>query len=131
MQHNRKTRSKQQKRKPLARLWFGEARTGAALSHRGGERMDIIDTLCYGAVTPGEELDKPDRKQQELGRLIEKNLADLAALHPEAGALLEKLAGNQSELREYETRLAFRSGVRLGMQFAAKALTDQPELYEE
>ena len=93
--------------------------------------MDILDALWYGAVTPGECLEKPDRKQQELRRLIEKNRADLAALHPEAGALLEKLAGNQSELREYETRLAFRSGVRLGMQLAAEALSDQPELYEE
>ena len=45
--------------------------------------------------------------------------------------MLEKLAGNQSELREYETRLAFRSGVRFGMQLAAEALTNQPELYEE
>ena len=93
--------------------------------------MDILDALWYGAVTPGECLEKPDRKQQELRRLIEKNRADLAALHPEAGALLEKLAGNQSELREYATRLAFRSGVRLGMQLAAEALANQPELYEE
>ena len=93
--------------------------------------MDILDALWYGAVTPGEALEKPDRKQQELRRLIEKNRADLAALHPEAGALLEKLAGNQSELREYATKLAFRSGVRLGMQLAAEALANQPELYEE
>ena len=93
--------------------------------------MDILDALWYGAVTPGEWLEKSDQKQQELGRLIEKNRAELAALHPEARALLEKLAGNQSELREYETRLAFRSGFRMGMQLAAKALTDQPELYEE
>ena len=93
--------------------------------------MDILDALWYGAVTPEEALEKPDRKQQELRRLIEKNRADLAALHPKAGALLEKLAGNQSELREYETRLAFRSGFRLAMQLAAEALTNQPELYEE
>lgn len=93
--------------------------------------MDILDALWYGAVTPGECLEKPDRKQQELRRLIEKNRADLAALHPEAGALLEKLAGNQTELREYETRLAFRSGFCLGMQFAAEALANQLELYEE
>ena len=93
--------------------------------------MDILDALWYGAVTPGEALEKPDRKQQELGRLIEKNRADLAALHPEAGALLEKLAGTQAELREYGTRLAFRSGFRLGMQLAAEVFTNQPELYEE
>ena len=93
--------------------------------------MDILDALWYGAISPGESLEKPDRKQQELGRLIERNRADLAALHPEAGAVLEKLEGNQSELREYETRLAFRSGFRLGMQLAAEALTNQPELYEE
>ena len=63
--------------------------------------------------------------------MIEKNRADLAALHPEAGALLDKLAGNHAELREYETGLAFRSGFRLGMQLAAEALSNQPELYEE
>ena len=93
--------------------------------------MDILDALWYGAVTPGEVLEKPDRKQQELGRLIEKNRADLSALHPEAGALLDKLAGNHAELRGYETRLAFRSGFRLGMQLAAEALSNQPEQYEE
>ena len=83
----------------------------------------------FGAATPGEFLEKPDRKQQELGRLIEKNRADLAALHPEAGALLEKLTGNQAELRDYEARLVFRSGFRLGMQLAAEAVTNRPELY--
>ena len=93
--------------------------------------MDILDALWYGAVKPGEVLETLDRKQQELGQLMEKNRADLAALHPEAGTLLEKLAGIQAELREYETRLAFRSGFRLGMQLAAEALTNQPELYEE
>ena len=93
--------------------------------------MDILDALWYGAVMPGEALEKPDRKQQELGRLIEKNREDLAALHPEAGALLEKLAGNQTELREYETRLAFRSGFRLGLQLAAEAFTNQPGMYED
>lgn len=93
--------------------------------------MDILDALWYGAVTPGECLEKPDRKQQELGRLIEKNREDLAALHPEAGVLLEKLSGNQAELREYETKLTFRSGFHLGMQLAAEALTNQPALYEE
>ena len=41
------------------------------------------------------------------------------------------MAGNQTELREYETKLAFRIGFRLGMQLAAEALTNQPELYEE
>ena len=93
--------------------------------------MDILDALWYGAVKPGAVLETPDRKQQELGQLMEKNRADLAALHPEVGALLEKLSGNQAELREYETRLAFRSGFRLGMQLAAEALTNQPEMYEE
>lgn len=93
--------------------------------------MDILDVLWYGAVTPEEDLEKPDRKQQELGRLIEKNRADLAALHPEAGALLEKLTGNQAELRDYKARLVFRSGFRLGMQLAAEALANQPEMYEE
>ena len=63
--------------------------------------------------------------------MIERNRAELAALHPEAGAILEKLAGSQAELREYETRLAFRSGFRLGMKLAIEALTGQPELYEE
>ena len=47
--------------------------------------MDILDALWYGAVTPEEALEKPDRKQRELGQLIEKKRADLAALHPEAG----------------------------------------------
>ena len=93
--------------------------------------MDLIDALWYGAVTPGEVLEKQDEKQKDLARVIEQNRAELAALHPEAGALLEKLAGNQAELREFETRLAFRSGFRLGMQLAAEALTNQPELYEE
>ena len=102
--------------------------------------MDILDALWYGVVTPGDALEKPNRKQQELGRLIEKNRADLEALHPEAGekdgrcgffASLRMTAGNQAELRDYETRLAFRSGFRLGMQLAAEALTNQPELYEE
>ena len=93
--------------------------------------MDILDALWYGAVTPGEALEKPDRKQQELGRLIEKNREDLAALHPEAETLLEKLVGNQAELRDYEARLVFRSGFRLGMQLAAEALANQPELYED
>ena len=41
-----------------------------------------------------------------LTRLIERNRAELAALHPEAGAILEKLEGNQAELRDYEARLA-------------------------
>ena len=93
------------------------------------ERMDILDALWYGAVTPGEALENPDRKQQELGRLIEKNRADLTALHPEAGALLEKLTGNQAELRDYEAWLVFHSGFRLGMQLAAEALTNRPKLY--
>ncbi len=93
--------------------------------------MDMIDALWYGAVTPEEVLEKQDEKQKALIRLIERNRAELAALHPEAGAILEKLAGSQAELRDYEARLVFRSGFRLGMQLAAEALTNQPELYEE
>ena len=93
--------------------------------------MDLIDALWYGAVTPGEVLEKQDEKQLALTRLIERNRAELAALHPEAGAILEKLAGNQAELRDYEARLVFRSGFRLGMQLAAEALSNPPELYEE
>ena len=62
--------------------------------------MDLIDALWYGAVTPGEVLEKQDEKQLALTRLIERNRAELAALHPEAGAILEKLAGNQAELRQ-------------------------------
>ena len=93
--------------------------------------MDMIDALWYGAVAPGEVLEKQNEKQQSLARLIERNLAELAALHPEAGAILEKLAGNQAELRDYEARLVFRSGFRLGMQLAAEALANQPEMYEE
>ena len=93
--------------------------------------MDMIDALWYGAVTPGEVLEEQDEKRKALVRLIERNRAELAALHPEAGAILEKLAGNQAELRDYEARLVFRSGFRLGMQLAAEALTNLPELYEE
>ena len=93
--------------------------------------MDLIDALWYGAVTPGEVLEKQDEKQKALARLMERNRAELAALHPEAGAILEKLAGNQTELRQYEARLVFRSGFRLGMQLAAEVLTNQPELFEE
>ena len=93
--------------------------------------MDLIDALWHGAVTPEEVLEKQDEKQKALARLMERNRAALAALHPEAGAILEKLEGNQAELRDYEARLAFRSGFRLGMQLAAEALTNQPELYEE
>ena len=94
--------------------------------------MDMmIDALWYGTVTPGEVLEKQDEKQKSLARLMERNRAELAALHPEAGAILEKLEGNQAELRDYEARLVFRSGFRLGMQLAAEALTNQPELYEE
>ena len=82
-------------------------------------------------MTPGEVLEKQDEKQKALARLMERNRAELAALHPEAGAILKKLEGNQAELRDYEARLVFRSGFRLGMQLAAEALTNQPELYEE
>ena len=82
-------------------------------------------------MTPGEVLEKQDEKQKALARLMERNRAELAALHPEAGAILEKLEGNQAELRDYEARLVFRSGFRLGMQLAAEALTNQPELYEQ
>ena len=80
---------------------------------------------------PGQVLEQAGEKQKALARLIERNRAELAALHPEAGAILEKLAGSQAELRDYEARLVFRSGFRLGMQLAAEALTNQPELYEE
>ena len=80
---------------------------------------------------PGQVLEQADEKQKALARLMERNRAELAALHPEAGAILEKLEGNQAELRDYEARLVFRSGFRLGMQLAAEALTNQPELYEE
>lgn len=76
-------------------------------------------------------MEKQDEKQKALARLIERNRAELAALHPEAGAILEKLEGNQAELRDYEARLVFRSGFRLGMQLAAEALTNQLELYEQ
>ena len=93
--------------------------------------MDLIDALWYGAVTPGEVLEKRDEKQKALARLFERNRAELAALHPEAGAILEKLEGNQAELRDYEARLVFRSGFRLGMQLATEALSNPPELYEE
>ena len=93
--------------------------------------MDLIDALWYGAVTPGEVLEKQDEKRKALVRLIERNRAELAALHPEAGAILEKLAGNQAELRDYEARLVFRSGFHLGMQLVAEALSNPPELYEE
>ena len=93
--------------------------------------MDMIDALWYGAVTPGEVLEKQDEKRKALARLIERNRAELAALHPEAGAILEKLAGNQAELRDYEARLVFHSGFRLGMQLAAEALSNTPEFYEE
>ena len=93
--------------------------------------MDMIDALWYGAVTPGEVLEKQDEKQKSLARLIERNRVELAALHPEAGAILEKLAGSQAELRDYKARLVFRSGFRLGMQLAAEALSNQPELFEE
>ena len=106
--------------------------------------MDLIDALWYGAV-----LEKQDEKRKVLAQLIERNRAELAALHPEAGAILEKLAGNQANLRqgkqwrqgygflamlemtEKEARLVFHSGFRLGMQLAAEALTNRPELYEE
>lgn len=44
---------------------------------------------------------------------------------------MEKLAGNQAELRDYEARLAFRRGFRLGMQLATEAPSDSPDLYEE
>ena len=80
---------------------------------------------------PGQELEKQDEKQKALARLMERNRAELAALHPEAGAILEKLEGNQAELRDYDARLVFRSGFRLGMQLAAEALTNQLELYEQ
>ena len=80
---------------------------------------------------PGQGLEQAGEKQTALARLMERNRAELAALHPEAGAILEKLEGNQAELRDYEARLVFRSGFRLGMQLAAEALTNQPELYEE
>ena len=80
---------------------------------------------------PGQVLEQAGEKQKSLARLIERNRAELAALHPEAGAILEKLEGNQAELRDYEARLVFRSGFRLGMQLAAEALTNQPELYEQ
>ncbi|MBQ1366720.1 MAG: hypothetical protein IIY45_01330 [Firmicutes bacterium] len=80
---------------------------------------------------PGQVLEQAGEKQKALARLMERNRAELAALHPEAGAILEKLEGNQAELRDYEARLVFRSGFRLGMQLAAEALTNQPELYEE
>ena len=93
--------------------------------------MDLIDTLWYGVVTPGEVLVKQDEKQEALARLIERNRAELAALHPEAGAILEKLEGNQAELRDYEARLVFHSGFRLGVQLAAEALSNPPELFEE
>ena len=93
--------------------------------------MDLIDALWYGALTPGEVLEKQDEKRKALARLMERNRAELAALHPEAGAILEKLEGNQAELRDYEARLVFHSGFRLGMQLAAEALTNRPELYEE
>lgn len=79
----------------------------------------------------GQVLEQAGEKQKALARLMERNRAELAALHPEAGAILEKLEGNQAELRDYEARLVFRSGFRLGMQLAAEALTNQPELYEE
>ena len=82
-------------------------------------------------MTPGEVLEKQDEKQKALARLMERNRAELAALHPEAGAILEKLEVNQAELRDYEARLVFRSGFRLGMQLAAEALTNQLELYEQ
>ena len=61
--------------------------------------MDLIDALWYGAVTPGEVLEKQDEKQKSLVRLIEQNRAELAALHPEAEAILEKMEVNQAELR--------------------------------
>ena len=80
---------------------------------------------------PGQVLEQAGEKQKALARLMERSRAELAALHPEAGAILEKLEGNQAELRDYEARLVFRSGFRLGMQLAAEALTNQPELYEE
>lgn len=80
---------------------------------------------------PGQVLEQAGEKQKALARLMERNRAELAALHPEAGAILEKLEGNQAELRDYEARLVFRSGFRPGMQLAAEALTNQPELYEE
>lgn len=80
---------------------------------------------------PGQVLEQAGEKQKALARLMERNRAELAALHPEAGAILKKLEGNQAEFRDYEARLVFRSGFRLGMQLAAEALTNQPELYEE
>ena len=80
---------------------------------------------------PGQVLEQAGEKQKALARLMERNRAELAALHPEAGAILEKLEGNHAELRDYEARLVFRSGFRLGMQLAAEALTNQLELYEE
>ena len=93
--------------------------------------MNILDALWYGAVTPGEVLEKQDEKQKALARMIELNRVELAALHPEAGAILEKLAGNQAELQDYEARLIFRSGFHLGMQLVAEALSNPPKLYEE
>lgn len=80
---------------------------------------------------PGQVLEQAGEKQKALARLMERNRAELAALHPKAGAILEKLEGNQAELRDYEARLVFRSGFRLGMQLAAEALTNQLELYEQ
>ncbi len=42
--------------------------------------MDMIDALWYGAVTPGEVLEKQDEKQTSLAQLIERNQAELAEL---------------------------------------------------
>lgn len=44
--------------------------------------MDMIDAMWYGAVTPGEVLEKQDEKQKALAQLIERNRA---VLHPDAG----------------------------------------------
>ena len=34
--------------------------------------MDMIDALWYGAVTPGEVLEKQDEKRKALARLMEQ-----------------------------------------------------------
>lgn len=72
--------------KPSAALiWV--SRPGPRFGLLGGVSMDRIDALWYGMVTPGEVLEKQDEKQKSLARLIERNRAELAALHPEAEAI--------------------------------------------
>ena len=76
-------------------------------------------------VTPGEVLEKQGKKQKALAQLIERNRAELSALHPEAGPFWKSWKATRRSFGTTKPVWSSAAAFYLGMQLAFRG-SDKP-----